>query len=150
MVGAEGNVGTGLIPPHTPQMFFRAAWSLVLRKGRLGVRGIHSPEGTGKTWIHTLLPCQTPRLGTGVLSAVCPLSLSLLPSAYRNYFLQSYSLALGHILSGNGTQRVSRQQPSPSKLLQGQAPKSQAPRALCSKMEGADRTLDLSRPWWQS
>lgn len=75
-MGAEDNEGAGLNPTHTPQMFFRAAWSLVLRKGRLGVRGIHSPEGTGKTWIHTPLPCQTPWLGTGVLSAVCPLTLS--------------------------------------------------------------------------
>ncbi|KAM5220177.1 cytochrome c oxidase subunit 4 isoform 2, mitochondrial isoform 3-T5 [Hipposideros larvatus] len=28
------------------EMFFRAAWSLVLRKGRLGIRGIHSPGDT--------------------------------------------------------------------------------------------------------
>ncbi|KAF5917906.1 cytochrome c oxidase subunit 4 isoform 2, mitochondrial isoform X1 [Diceros bicornis minor] len=27
-------------------MFFRAAWSLALRKGRLGMRGIHSPGDT--------------------------------------------------------------------------------------------------------
>ncbi|XP_036780671.1 cytochrome c oxidase subunit 4 isoform 2, mitochondrial isoform X1 [Manis pentadactyla] len=29
-------------------MFFRAAWSLVLRKGGLGMRGIHSPGGTAQ------------------------------------------------------------------------------------------------------
>ncbi|XP_028355796.1 cytochrome c oxidase subunit 4 isoform 2, mitochondrial isoform X3 [Physeter macrocephalus] len=32
--------------PLSRTMSFRAAWSLVLRKGGLGIRGIHSPGGT--------------------------------------------------------------------------------------------------------
>lgn len=39
-----------------PQMSFRAAWSLTLRKGGLGMRGIHSPGSTGKMWTCPPLP----------------------------------------------------------------------------------------------
>lgn len=64
-------------------MFFRTAWSLVLRKGGLGIRGIHSPGDTGKTWT-----ASSPNSKARARSYSCKLPLvpSMLPWAYPKTF----------------------------------------------------------------
>lgn len=127
-------------PPPTPKMSFRAAWSLVLRKGEVGMRGIHSPGATGKTWTPHL--CLTPRPGAGFLLAGRPWSIPCCPGPVSHHFLRSYSLVWDHIPLGNGTCRAPRQQPPPPRLPQGLTPKPRPLRPLCPEVEGADRTLD--------